>query len=53
MPTVEEGVVTHILIERSVFTPDFSVTVRVYVGGPRASGYVEYTPTGELIQVMV
>ena len=53
MPTVEEGVVTHILIERSVFSPDFSVTVRVYVGGPRASGYVEYTPTGELIQVMV
>ncbi|MFN8021148.1 MAG: hypothetical protein U0Q03_06415 [Acidimicrobiales bacterium] len=53
MPTVEEGVVTHILIERSVFTADFSVTVRVYVSGPRGGGYVEYTPTGELIQVMV
>lgn len=53
MPTVEEGVVTHIIVERSVFTPDFSVVVRVYVSGPRGGGYVEYTATGELVQVMV
>lgn len=53
MPTVEEGAVTHIIVERSVFRPDFSVTVRVYVSGPRAGGYVEYTATGELIQVVV
>lgn len=53
MPTVEEGVVTHIIVERSVFTADFSVVVRVYVSGPRGGGYVEYTATGELVQVMV
>ncbi|MCX6519923.1 MAG: hypothetical protein NTZ21_04595 [Actinobacteria bacterium] len=53
MPTVEEGVVTHIIVERSVFTPDFSVVVRVYVSVPRGGGYVEYTAAGELVQVMV
>lgn len=53
MPTVEEGAVTHVIVERSVFRPDFSVTVRVYVSGPRGGGYVEYTAAGELIQVMV
>ena len=53
MPTVEEGVVTHIIVERSVFTADFAVVVHVYVSGPRGGGYVEYTATGELVQVMV
>ena len=52
LPAVEEGEVTHIIVERSVFTPDFSVTVRVYVSGPRGGGYVEYTPTGEFIKVV-
>ena len=53
MPTVEEGVVTHIIVERSVFTPDFSVVVRVYVSGPRGGGYVEYSAAGALLQVMI
>ncbi len=53
MPAVEEGVVTHIIVERSVFTPDFAVMVHVYVSGPRGGGYVEYTATGQLVQVMV
>jgi hypothetical protein len=52
MPAVEEGAVTHVIVARSVFRPDFSVTVRVYVSGPRGGGYVEYTATGELIQVV-
>lgn len=52
LTTVEEGAVSHIIIERSVFTADFSVVVRVYVTGPRGGGYVEYTPTGVLIQVV-
>jgi hypothetical protein len=52
MPAVEQGAVTHVIVDRSVFRPDFSVTVRVYVSGPRGSGYVEYTAAGELIQVV-
>jgi hypothetical protein len=52
LTTVEEGTVSHIIIERSVFTPDFAVVVRVYVTGPRGSAYVEYTPAGVMTQVM-
>ena len=53
MLQVEEGAVTHIIVERSVFTADFSVVVRVYVTGPRGGGYAEYTPAGELVKVVV
>lgn len=53
LTAVEEGVVSHIIVERSVFTADFSVVVRVYVSGPRGGGYVEYTPTGTMTQVVV
>ena len=52
LTTVEQGVVSHIIVERSVFTTDFAVVVRVYVTGPRGGGYVEYTPAGVLIQVV-
>lgn len=52
-PSVEEGAVSHVIVSRSVFTDDLAVTVRVYVTGPRGSGYVEYTATGELIRVVV
>jgi hypothetical protein len=52
LTTVEEGVVSHIIVDRSVFTPDFAITVKVYVSGPRGGGYVEYTPAGQLIQVV-
>ncbi|TPW10071.1 MAG: hypothetical protein FD127_3910 [Acidimicrobiaceae bacterium] len=49
---VEEGAVSHIIVDRSVFTDDFSVVVRVYVTGPRGGGYVEYTPAGEFISAV-
>ena len=52
LTTVEEGKVSHIIVERSVFTEDFAVVVRVYVSGPRGGGFVEYTPAGVLIQVV-
>jgi hypothetical protein len=52
LTTVEQGTVSHIIVERSVFTADFAVVVRVYVTGPRSSGYVEYTAAGALIQVV-
>ncbi|MCB0997781.1 MAG: hypothetical protein KDB40_00670 [Acidimicrobiales bacterium] len=54
MPEIEEPAVTHVIVERSVFDPSFSVTIRVYVNGPRhLGGYAEYTPGGELIQVQI
>lgn len=54
MPAIEEPVVTHVIVERSVFDPSFAVTIRVYVNGPRhLGGYAEYTPTGQLIQVQI
>jgi hypothetical protein len=52
LTTVEQGAVSHIIVERSVFTADFSVLVRVYVSGPRSSAYVEYTPAGVMTQVV-
>jgi hypothetical protein len=53
VPQIEEGAVTHIIVERSPFTPDFAVEVHVYVGGPRGSGYLRYTPTGTFIAAVV
>jgi hypothetical protein len=52
LTTVEQGVVSHIIVDRSVFTPDFALVVRVYVTGPRGSAYVEYTPAGQMIDVV-
>ena len=49
VPQVEEGQVSHIIVERSPFTADFAVEVRVYVSGPRGSTYLRYTPTGAFI----
>jgi hypothetical protein len=52
LTTVEEGAVSHIIIERSVFTADFALVVHVYVTGPRGGAYVEYTPAGALVRVV-
>lgn len=52
LTTVEAGAVSHIIIDRSVFTPDFAIVVRVYVTGPRGGAYVEYTPAGQMIDVV-
>jgi hypothetical protein len=52
LTTVEQGTVSHIIVERSVFTPDFALVVHVYVTGPRSSAFVEYTAAGTLVQVV-
>jgi hypothetical protein len=52
LPDVVEGAVSHVIVERSPFTPDLALTVRVYVSGPRGGGYVEYSAAGALIQVV-
>ena len=53
VPQVEEAQVSHIIVERSPFTPDFAVEVHVYVDGPRGSAYLRYTPTGTFIEAVV
>lgn len=53
VPQVEEGAVSHIIVERSPFTPDFAVEVHVYVTGPRGSAYLRYTPAGAFIEAVV
>lgn len=53
VPQVEEGAVSHIIVERSPFTADFAVEVHVYVSGPRGSAYLRYTPAGAFIEAVV
>lgn len=43
---VEEGKVTHVILTRDVFTKGVPA-IRVYVNGPRDSGYVEYAANGK------
>lgn len=43
---IEEGKVTHVILTRDVFTKGVPA-VRVYVNGPRDSGYVEYAANGK------
>ena len=50
--TVEEPVAAYVLIERSAFIDGSPVTVKVYVTGPRGSGFVEYDGAGTLIKVV-
>lgn len=52
LAAVEEGQVSHVIVSRSSFTPDFAVVVRVYVTGPRDGKYLEYTPAGVFIDVV-
>jgi hypothetical protein len=52
LTAVEQGTVSHVIVERSVFTPDFALVVHVYVTGPRSSAFVEYTAAGALVQVV-
>lgn len=49
---VEEPVVVYVRIERSSFIEGFPVTFKIYVNGPRSSGYVEYDAAGTLIKVV-
>ncbi|HET9930349.1 MAG TPA: hypothetical protein VFQ35_06675 [Polyangiaceae bacterium] len=46
LPNVEESKVTHVILTRDVFTKGVPA-VRVYVSGPRDSGYVEYDAKGK------
>jgi hypothetical protein len=48
---VEEGVVTHVIVDRSTLDEDLPITIRIYVSGPRSSGFVEASATGDVLDV--
>lgn len=52
LTAIEEPEIVYVRIERSVFHDGFPVTMKVYLDGPRGSGYVEYDAAGNLIQVV-
>jgi hypothetical protein len=49
---VEEGAVTHIIVNRDVFTEVHDVVVRIYVSGPRGSAFIEATADGTFIRTL-
>ncbi|MBI4882597.1 MAG: hypothetical protein HY826_00925 [Actinobacteria bacterium] len=49
---VEEGEVTHIIVNRDVFTDVHDVVVRIYVSGPRGNAFIEATADGTFIRTL-
>jgi hypothetical protein len=48
---VQAGMVTHVIVDRSMSTVDLPITIRVYVSGPTSSGFIEASATGTVIAV--
>ncbi len=48
---VEEGKVSHVIINRSVFRDGDPLTINVYVSGPRGSAYIEADAQGTVVAV--
>lgn len=48
---VEQGTVSHVIVDRSTFDPSLPITIRIYVTGPRGSGFVEASATGVVLAV--
>src|SRR4029453_10631012 len=51
---VEDAVASYLIVERST-SPDEDgrVEIRIYLSGPRRSGYAELTATGEIVSLNV
>jgi hypothetical protein len=48
---VEEGAVTHVSVSRDTFSGDHQVVIRMYVSGPRSSGFIEADANGNILNV--
>ena len=46
---VEEGVLSHVIVTRSVFIEGNPLVGRIYVTGPRSSGYIEVDINGTVL----
>jgi hypothetical protein len=49
---VEEGEVTHIIINRDIFTDVHDLVVRIYLTGPRGSAFIEATADGTVLRIV-
>ncbi len=52
LAAVEEGKVTHIYVNRDVFTEVHDVVVRVYISGPRGNAFIEAAPDGTVLRIV-
>jgi hypothetical protein len=48
---VEQGTVSHVLVERNDFDDAKPVVVRIYVSGQRSSAFIEVDPSGKVLGV--
>jgi hypothetical protein len=48
---VEQGPITHVIVDRSTFDASLPITIRIYVSGPRSSGFIEASATGDVTTV--
>ena len=53
LAAVEEGVVSHVYIDRDQFTDVHDLIVRIYISGPRSSAFIEAAPDGTVLRVVV
>lgn len=51
MSGVEDGTITHVIVDRSPSDEQAPVTIRIYVSGPHSSGFVEASATGIVLDV--
>ena len=49
---VEEGEVSHIIIDRDIFTDVHDIVVRIYLTGPRGSAFIEATADGTVLRIV-
>ncbi len=49
---LEEGKVTHVILERDSFRPKHEPVIRVYVNGARDSGFVEFSVRGDKLRAV-
>lgn len=48
---VEQGTISHIIVQRNIFGPTPDVIARIYINGPRSSAFIEVAADGTVIAV--
>ncbi|MEQ1703156.1 MAG: hypothetical protein ABMA25_23875 [Ilumatobacteraceae bacterium] len=49
---VEQGTISHVTVERDIFGDTPELVARIYVTGPRSSGYVQVAADGTMVKVV-
>ncbi len=53
LAAVEEGKVSHVYVDRDIFSEVHDVIVRIYISGPRSNAFIEAAPDGTVLRVVV